>query len=81
MDVSGALQAIASTGDGYCWYCDRKLPEAEEAIGAGWDVQRLQGDPVASIILVCPVYQQEKAELGEEGFLHNLVLRVCNTTC
>jgi hypothetical protein len=81
MDVHGALEAICTTGDGYCWYCDRKLPQAEEAIGSGWDVQRLEGGRVASIILVCPACQREKSELGEEGFLRSLTLRVCNSTC
>ncbi len=81
MDIQRALHAICSTGDGYCWYCDRKLPQAEEAIGSGWEVQRLEGDRVASIILVCPVCQREKRELGEEGFLRSLTLRVCNSTC
>jgi hypothetical protein len=81
MDVSEALRAICSTGEGYCWYCDRRLPAAEEAIRDGWDVQRVNGDRIASIILVCPMCQREKAELGEEGFLRNLSLRVCNSTC
>ena len=81
MNVPEALRAIGTTGEGCCWYCDRKLPVAEEAIDAGWDVQRLNGERVASIILVCPVCQREKQELGEEGFLHNLMLRVCNFTC
>jgi hypothetical protein len=44
-------------------------------------VQRVNGDRIASIILVCPMCQREKAELGEEGFLRNLSLRVCNSTC
>jgi hypothetical protein len=81
MDVHEALRAICTTGEGYCWYCDRKLPAAEEAIEAGWDVQRLNGERVASIILICPTCQREKEELGEEGFLQNLSLRVCNSTC
>jgi hypothetical protein len=81
MDVHGALHAIASTGEGYCWYCDRKLPAAEEAIDTGWDVQRIPGECVASIILVCPACQREKAEFGEEGLLRSLALRVCNTSC
>jgi hypothetical protein len=81
MDVSEALRAICPTGEGCCWYCDRKLPTAEEAIDTGWDVQRVNGDRIASIILVCPMCQREKAELGEEGFLRNLSLRVCNSTC
>ena len=78
MDVHGALHAIASTDEGYCWYCDRKLPVAKEAIDTGWDVQRLPGERVASIILVCPPCQREKVELGEEGFLRNLTERVCS---
>jgi hypothetical protein len=54
VDVHAALEAIASTGKGRCWYCDLKLPEAAEAMGDGWDVQRIDEHPVASIILVCP---------------------------
>jgi hypothetical protein len=81
MDVSEALRAICTTGEGYCWFCDRRLPAAEEAIRDGWDVQRLNGERLTSIILVCPTCQREKAELGEEGFLRNLSLRVCNSTC
>jgi hypothetical protein len=81
MNVPDALRAIGTTGEGCCWYCDRQLPTTEEAIDTGWDVQRLNGDRVASIILVCPTCQREKQELGEEGFLHNLMLRVCNSTC
>ena len=80
-DVHEALHAIATTGDGYCWYCDRSLPEGEVAVQDGWDVQRLPGERVASIILVCPTCQREKEEFGEEGFLRNLSLRVCNSTC
>ena len=82
MNVPEALHAIATTGDGYCWYCDRSLPAAgQEAVQEGWDVQRLPGERVASVILVCPTCQREKEELGEEGFLRNLSLRVCNSTC
>jgi hypothetical protein len=81
MNVPEALRAICSTGEGCCWYCDRELPAAEEAIDTGWDVQRLNGERVASIILVCPACLREKQELGEEGFLRNLMLRVCNSTC
>jgi hypothetical protein len=83
MNVPEALRAIGTTGEGCCWYCDRKLPTSEEAIDTGWDVQRLNGDPALrdSIILVCPACQREKEELGEEGFLRNLSLRVCNSTC
>jgi hypothetical protein len=54
LDVRGALRAICSTGKGRCWYCDRRLPQVEEAISAHWDVQRVDGERVASIILVCP---------------------------
>ena len=82
MNVPEALRAIATTGDGYCWYCDGKLPrEGEVAVEAGWDVQRIPGERVASIILVCPGCLREKEELGEEGFLRNLSERVCNTAC
>ena len=54
LDVSDALHAICSTGKGRCWYCDHRLPHAEEAVRTGWDVQRVEGERVASIILVCP---------------------------
>ncbi len=81
MDVHSALHAISSTGKGCCWYCELKLPRAEAAIDAGWDVQRVEGERVANIILVCPACLDEKRELGEEVFLRNLSLRVCNATC
>lgn len=81
MNVPEALQAIASSCEGYCWYCDQRLPAAPLAIEAGWDVRRLAGERVASIILVCPTCQHQKAEWGEEEFLRNLSLRVCNATC
>jgi len=81
LNVTEALRAICSTGEGCCWYCDHQLPEAEQAIGSGWDVKRLDGERVASIILVCPECQRERTELGEEGFLRNLSMRVCNSTC
>ncbi len=81
MNVAEALRAICTTGVGYCWYCDHRLPsEADEAIGTGWDVKRLEGERVASIILVCPECTREKTELGKEGFSRNLFLRECNTT-
>jgi hypothetical protein len=54
VDVHAALEAIASTGKGRCWYCDVRLPAAAQAMGDGWDVQRIDEHPVASIILVCP---------------------------
>lgn len=81
MNVPEALEAICSTNEGYCWYCDRKLPAADEAISAGWDVKRLEGERVASIVLECPTCRNQKAELGEEEFLRHLSLRVCNATC
>ena len=82
MDVSDALRAICTTGDGRCSYCDDKLPlGADEAIDSGWDVKRLDGERVGSIILVCPECRREKRELGEEGFLHNLMLRVYDSIC
>ena len=54
IDVREALKAICSTGKGRCWHCDAKLPKAQRAIREGWDVQRIDDYPVASIILVCP---------------------------
>ena len=54
VDVHEALEAICSTGKGRCWYCDAKLPAAPQAINLGWDVQRIDDQPVASVILVCP---------------------------
>lgn len=81
MDVNEALRAICSTGEGYCWYCDRKLPGEKEATGTGWDVRRVEGERVASIILVCPSCGKLKAELGEEGLLRDLALRLERLTC
>ena len=81
MDVHEALRAICSTGEGCCWYCDHKLPDAEEAIITGWDVKRLEGERVASIILVCPSCGRLKAELGEEGLLRDLALRAARLRC
>jgi hypothetical protein len=54
VNVHEAIEAIATTGKGRCWYCDARLPLAERAISEGWDVQRIDEQPVASIILVCP---------------------------
>jgi len=62
LDVNAALYAICSTGKGRCWHCDRRLPCAEEAVGRGWDVQRVEGERVASIILVCPRCQVRRAK-------------------
>jgi hypothetical protein len=78
LDVHGALYAICSTGRGRCWHCDRKLPAAEAAIDAGWDVQRVEGNRVASIILVCPKCRRKRGEVGDKGFLPNLSSRVCD---
>lgn len=61
MDVTSALRAICSTGKGRCWHCDVKLPEAERAISEGWDVQRIEEHPAASIILICPSCRQRNA--------------------
>jgi hypothetical protein len=80
MNVSEALRAICTTGEGCCWYCDAHLPGADQAISSGWDVQRIAGERVASIILVCPECQRQKLELGEEAFLRNLSVRVCSST-
>jgi hypothetical protein len=80
MEVNHALRAICGTGKGCCWYCDKKLPTAEEAIRAGWDVQRVAEERVASIILVCPKCLSSKQELGEEGFLRHFSRRVMSAT-
>lgn len=63
LDVHDALHAICSTGKGRCWYCDMALPRVEEAIHHGWDVQRIEGACVASIILVCPLCQLKPDEM------------------
>jgi hypothetical protein len=81
MSVTEALEAICGTGKGHCWYCDLKLPEADEAVGRGWDVQLLEGERVPSVILVCPVCLRERATVGEDEFLRGVSLRVCNATC
>lgn len=65
MDVAAALRAICGYGKGRCWHCDRKLPAADRAIREGWDVQRIQESPVASIILVCPRCQRRKAQASQ----------------
>jgi hypothetical protein len=62
IDVREALKAICTTGKGRCWHCDLKLPKARRAIGDGWDVQRLEDYPVASIILVCPACLKSQAQ-------------------
>ena len=78
LDVHGALSAICSTGRGRCWHCDRKLPTAEEAIGAGWYVQRVEGQHVASIILVCPKCRRKKTEASRRQYLRTLPPPACN---
>jgi len=76
-DVHAALHAIGSTGRGRCWHCDRKLPAAEEAIGAGWLVERQEGARVASIILICPKCRRKRGKVGKDEFLRNLSPPVC----
>ena len=63
LNVHDALHAICSTGKGRCWFCDRRLPRVQEALRTGWDVQRVEGHRVASIILVCPRCQVCREEL------------------
>ena len=63
LDVPDALHAICSTGKGRCWYCDHRLPRVEEALRTGWDVLRVEGERVASIILVCPRCQLKPEDL------------------
>ena len=79
LDVNAALSAICSTGRGRCWHCDRKLPSTEKAIDAGWDVQRVEGERVASIILVCPKCRRKRAEVTDRGLLPNFSPPICNT--
>jgi len=74
IDIREALRAICAYGRGRCWYCDLKLPGAERAIRSGWDVRRVEEDPVSSIILVCPKCARQKAELGDEEFYRRLAL-------
>ena len=76
-----ALRAICSTGEGYCWFCDTKLPSEEEAIRTGWDVKRIEGERVASIILICPSCGKVRAEHGEERLLRDLALRTERMAC
>lgn len=63
LDVRDALHAICSTGKGRCWFCDRRLPREEEALRRGWDVQRIEGARVATIIIVCPACQVKTEEV------------------
>jgi len=70
VDVHAALEAIAGTGKGRCWYCDVRLPDAAKAQGDGWDVQRIDEHPVASIILVCPeCLRREGQDIAARGQL------------
>ncbi len=62
IDVREALKAICTTSKGRCWHCDARLPKARRAIREGWDVQRLEDYPVASIILVCPACLKSQAQ-------------------
>jgi len=78
LDVNGALHAICSTGRGRCWHCDRKLPAVEEAIGVGWSVQRVEGQRVASIILVCPKCRRKRSEASRKQFLRTLSPPACD---
>jgi hypothetical protein len=61
VSVHQALEAICGRGKGRCWYCDKDLPGARRAIRQGWDVQRLNDHPIASIILVCPGCRRQQA--------------------
>ena len=63
LDVHAALHAICATGKGRCWHCDRRLPHVEEAVATAWDVQRVEGERVASIILICPKCQVKSERL------------------
>lgn len=63
LNVSDALYAICATGKGRCWYCDHRLPRLQEAVRTGWDVQRIEGTRVASIILICPRCQLKTENL------------------
>ena len=67
LNVTDALYAICSTGKGHCWYCDRRLPGVEQAVRRGWDVQRVEGERVASIILVCPRCQMQAEGIDVAG--------------
>ncbi len=81
MNVHEALRAICTTGKGRCWYCDARLPAGDQAIRAGWDVQRLDDHPVPSVILVCPTCLRLKIELGDEEFLRTLPHRLSGVPC
>ena len=80
IDIRQALEAICTYGKGRCWYCDVRLPAADRALRAGWDVQRIEERPVASIILVCPKCARRKAKLGEAEFHRRLALGIPTST-
>jgi len=63
LNVPDALYAICSTGKGRCWFCDHRLPRLSEALQSGWDVQRIEGARVATIILICPRCQHKPEKL------------------
>ncbi|MGH9356506.1 MAG: hypothetical protein ACRD10_10285 [Terriglobia bacterium] len=65
IDSTAALHAICTTGKGRCWYCDVKLPLETDAVREGWDVQRIDEQPVASIIVVCPHCLRHDSEVDE----------------
>jgi hypothetical protein len=67
IDVREALKAICTTGKGRCWHCDARLPKARRATREGWDVQRLEDYPVASIILVCPACLKSRAQNSDHS--------------
>jgi len=73
-NVPDALHAICSTGKGRCWHCDRRLPCEAEAVRTGWDVKRIEGEHVASIILVCPRCQpkSQSLDISESKFVAQL---------
>ena len=68
VDVRDALEAICAYGKGRCWHCDAKLPKARKAVRDGWDVQRVEREPVASIILVCPACLRHESRVEVTGY-------------
>lgn len=79
VDVQEALEAICAHGHGRCWYCDARLPSSGRALRA-WDVQRIDEQPVASIILVCPKCTRRKARLGDAEFKRRVDLGIPTST-
>ncbi|HEV2492257.1 MAG TPA: hypothetical protein VG204_04205 [Terriglobia bacterium] len=78
VDVHEALEAICAHGHGRCWYCDARLRASGRAL-RGWDVQRIEEQPVASIILVCPKCARRKARLGDAEFKRRIDLGIATT--